>query len=222
MRTWMKLLLISAIACGVAALIWLALGETSAFQRTPDIIGAALMGWFAIPLLALIALSVRALAVKWAPKNVPGHVLLLMIIIAMFGFSANLFKHVRTLGWLTEVVRTDQLKITEDQRYEYQIELVNLFQRNSKARLYLRDTSTGEEMRIPVDIRTRDIRVLAHEEAWGLLEPAGVRDRYILTTTRELLIPVESFEIDVAAGTSRRRAQAERPPADAARDPDGA
>jgi len=37
------------------------------------------------------------------------------------GISTSLFENVRTIGWLTEIVWTDKLKITEDRRYEDQV-----------------------------------------------------------------------------------------------------
>jgi hypothetical protein len=206
MRRWIEYVILLALIYGIASLVWFALGATAAFQRSLDIIGTTLLMLFAIPLLLMILMFVRGWAIKWTPKNVPERIGLVLVIIVMLGFSTTLFQHVGTRGWITEMVDTDALKKTEDRKYEYRIELVNLFQRNSKARLYLRDTETGEEKRIPVDIRTREIRALSigEDTHWGMLEPADAENRYILTTTSDLRIHRETFEIDVEAGTARR------------------
>lgn len=60
-------------------------------------------------------------AKKWTPKNSLEKVVLILIIVAMLGISTSLFENVRTIGWLTEIVWTDKLKITEDRRYEGQV-----------------------------------------------------------------------------------------------------
>ncbi len=115
-------------------------------------------------------------------------------------------KNVNTAGWITEIVRTDPLKLTQDEEYEYQLELVNLFQRNSKARLYVKSVETAEVKRIPIAIRTKDIEVIfsGKDTHWVKLEPSGESDIYILNTTKRLTEPEETFEVNIKKGTSRR------------------
>ncbi|MCM1988850.1 hypothetical protein [Oceanirhabdus seepicola] len=100
-------------------------------------------------------------------------------------FSVFLIQSVNTQGWLTEKITSDPLKITSDEKYEYRIDLINVYQINSRARLYIRNVSTGEEMNIAIDIQTDKIATLMISEDidWVIMEPSGVSDRYILYTT---------------------------------------
>lgn len=109
-------------------------------------------------------------------------------------------------GWFKDTIRSDTLKNTTDQRYEYRIDLVNLFQKNSYATLYLKNTASGEEKNIPIDIQTKKITGIGIKEInnWGTLEPTDIFSLYILSTTEELRVPEEKFEIDIKKGTSSR------------------
>ncbi|GKU78189.1 hypothetical protein L3i20_v225860 [Paenibacillus sp. L3-i20] len=111
-----------------------------------------------------------------------------------------MFKYVDTGGWLEEEVTTDSLQITSDNTYEYQLELINLFQKNSHARLYLKSTSTDEEIRIPLNIPVKEIVVLFVEENYHLsmLEATSEADIYILHPTSKLPFPDEVYKIDSA------------------------
>ncbi|MNJ49660.1 hypothetical protein D3C77_449050 [compost metagenome] len=120
--------------------------------------------------------------------------------------SAVLIQSVNTHGWTNEKIRSDTLKISADGKYEYRVDLINLFQRNGHARLYLKNVSTGEETYITTEIQVRKIKTLAVGEVnhWIKLEPTDNVSHYILNTTKELGIPEEKFEIDIATRTSRK------------------
>jgi len=108
---------------------------------------------------------------------------------------------------VNEKIESDSVKVTVDKKYEYRIDLINLFQRNSHARLYLKDLGSGKETYIPVDIQTSKIvgLVVGKVNHWVMLEPTDNSfQQYILYTTRELGIPEEKFKIDTIAGTSSR------------------
>ncbi len=121
-------------------------------------------------------------------------------------FSVFLFKGVHIQGWLTEKITSDSLKVTSDKKYEYRIDLINVFQKNSRGRLYVKNVASGEEMSIPIDIHTSRIVGLGIKKVnnWVMIEPTDESSRYILYTTKELGIPEEKFEIDVGTSTSRR------------------
>lgn len=120
--------------------------------------------------------------------------------------SVYLIQSVSTQGWLTEKITSDSLKITEDDKYEYRVDLINVFQKNSHARLYVKSAATGEEISIPVDIHTDKIVGLGIKKInnWVIMKPSNESNRYSLYTTKELGIPEEIFEIDLLTGTSKR------------------
>ncbi|MGZ4106614.1 MAG: hypothetical protein ACXVDE_03865, partial [Tumebacillaceae bacterium] len=80
-------------------------------------------------------------------------------------------------------------------------------QGNSHARLYVKNVATGKETSIPVEIHTERIKGLSENSRgthWVQLTPTGTPDRYQLTTTDYLRIPMEKFDIDIGTGTSKR------------------
>lgn len=134
----------------------------------------------------------------------------LAIIILTSIFTRTLFLNVDPEGWLTENVRSDDVQTTSDGKYEYRLELINLFQRNSYARLYTKDMFTGSGMIIPINIRTKEMNaiIISPDETthWVEMKPSDIVEIYTLTTTEELDInrPVEKFEVDMKAKTSQR------------------
>ena len=83
-----------------------------------------------------------------------------------------------------------------------------MFQRNSYARLYIKDLSTLEETSFPVDISTNEIDAVTmptiHTDkeyiefcAWIYLTPSDILNTYILTTTSNLSDKIERFEINM-------------------------
>ncbi|MCQ6557321.1 hypothetical protein NNL21_01280 [Paenibacillus mendelii] len=95
---------------------------------------------------------------------------------------------------------------TADGQYEYQVELINLFQRNSYARLYLKNVNTAEETRIPVDLAVNEIKGLSVGKVnyWVSIELNPVSDNYLMITTTDFPLPGEEYEIDVPNGTAVR------------------
>ncbi|GAA0352391.1 hypothetical protein [Bacillus horti] len=84
--------------------------------------------------------------------------------------------------------------------------MINVFQRNSHAQLYLKNISTGEEKNIPTDIQTKKMVGLRVKDVnhWVILEPSDGLHQYTLSTTKELGIPIEKFEINVNTGAVKR------------------
>ncbi|WP_262679040.1 hypothetical protein [Paenibacillus sp. J5C2022] len=185
---WMIVILLSS-----AAVAWFILGSTANFQLGMDLVSTVIFVYFGIPSILLITLSIVLLFKGWIPPS-PWYIIAVSIVIlCMLSLSPTLFKYVDTSGWLDENVTTDSLQITTDNMYEYQIELINLFQKNSYARLYLRSTSTDEEIRIPLDLPVKDIVVLFVEKNnnWIKLEKTSEEDIYIVLTTSQFSFPDE-------------------------------
>lgn len=197
-----RVIWILAILINLSAVMWFIFGTTANFQRGMDLISTVIFVYFGIPSTLLIILSIILLFKGWIPSFPWGIVAVSIIILGMLSLSPTLFKNVNTSGWLEENVTTDSLQITTDNTYEYQIELINLFQKNSYARLYLKSTSTDEEIRIPLDIPVKEIVVLFVEKNYHLimLEATTEADIYILHTTSKFPFPEEKYKIDVKKG----------------------
>lgn len=194
-----KALWIVAVLINLSAVTWFILGSTANFQRGVDLISTVIFSYFGIPSFLLIILSITLLLKGWSPSSTRGTIGVLIIIVGMLSLSPALFKNVSTSGWLEEKVTTDTLQITSDNTYEYQLEIINLFQKNSYARLYLKSTSTGEEIRIPLDIPVKEMAVLFVEKNYHLitLEATSEEEFYILHPTSKLPFPDEIYKIDL-------------------------
>jgi hypothetical protein len=204
---WLKILWVVAIVISFASLAWFLLGSTANFQRSLDLIATITLIFFWIPSLVLTILAILLLIKGWTPSSNGAYAGFFFGVILLLLLSVFLVKGVNTNGWLTERITSDSLKITSDKKYEYRIDLINVFQKNSRARLYVKNVSTGKEMDVPVDIHTKKIVVLMTRKEgmdWVLMEPTDSPDRYNLFTAEELDIPQEQFEIDVVTETSRR------------------
>jgi len=208
MPVWFRILIIAFILIGTSSFLWLLLNTTAYFQRGMDILGTTYLVLVGIPILLLSLLLTVLLFKGWAPVVKSGYIVYVLAIVIIIAISAVIVHVVDSYGWTVERIRSDTLKVTEDGRYEYNIELVNLFQRSSYARLYLKDIDTGEEMYIRTDLQTREIHgiTISHGEDyhWVRLESTDEDYRYILSTTERLRIPPEKLEINIRDGTSTR------------------
>lgn len=195
----LRVIWVGAILINLSAVIWFILGTTANFQRGIDLVSTVILVYFGIPSILFIILSFVLLFKGGFPSSVWSTVIVSIMILCMLSLSPTLFKSVNTSGWLTENIVTDTLQTTADGQYEYQLELVNLFQKNSSSRLYLKNISTGEETRISLQLPTRDIHMLPNEKMNFrlFLEVTSEQDMYILHTTPQLPTPLEKYKVDV-------------------------
>lgn len=206
MPIWLRLLLIGIIIFSAFSFVWFLLGSTAYFQRGMDIIGTTYLWGAGVPVLLFAVVFTILLIKEWTPTSGVDYVGICVGVGLSILLSAVLIQSVNTHGWANEKIRSDTLKISADGKYEYRVDLINLFQRNGHARLYLKNVSTGEETYISTEIQVRKIKTLAVGEVnhWIKLEPTDNVSHYILNTTKELGIPEEKFEIDIATRTSRK------------------
>lgn len=206
MKVWLRILMILSIIFSASSFVWFLLGSTAYFQRGMDIIGTTFLWGGGVPVLLFAVLFIVLLIKGWTPTSRVDYVGICLVVVLSTVLSVALFQSVRTHGWANEKIKSDSIKITADEKYEYRIDLINLFQRNSHARLYLKDIESGEEMYIPIDIQTRKIVGLGVSKVnhWVELEAMDNASYYILYTTKDLGIPEEEFKIDITAGTSSR------------------
>lgn len=206
MRVWIIIPILVVILFSLASFVWFLAGSTAYFQRGMDIIGTTYLWGAGIPVLLFAAMFALLLIKGWIPASGGGYVGISVGLLLSILISISLIQSVSTNGWAKERMESDSLKVTADGKYEYRIDLFNLFQKNSHAQLYLKDVSTGEEIYIPTEIQSRKIKGLAVGKGhhWVRLEPTDNATLYILSTTKELPIPEEKFEIDMRAGTASR------------------
>lgn len=206
MPIWLRLSVIAIIILSASSFLWFILGATANLQREMDIIGTTYLLMVGIPVLLFAIFFTRLLIKRWTPTSGVHYIGVYIGLVILALLSVVLIQSVSSHDWTKVKIKSDSLKITDDGNYEYRIDFINLFQRNSNARLYLREVGTGEEKYIPINIQTRKIEALRVSKVnhWIILEPTNEPSRYFLSTTKELRIPEEKFEIDIRAGTSSR------------------
>ncbi|MFD0961225.1 hypothetical protein [Paenibacillus chungangensis] len=207
MQVMFRLLLIVVILFSASSFIWFILGSTAYFQRGMDILGTTYFWGAGIPVLLFAILFITLLIKGWTPTSGGQYTALFIGLLVSVLLSVALIQSVNTHGWANEKIESDTVKITADNKYEYRINLINLFQRNSHARLYLRDVGSGKVIYIPVGIQTNKIKGLGVGKVnhWVKIEPSDIESQYILSTTKDLgRLPEEKFKIDILAGTSSR------------------
>lgn len=207
MQVLLRFLLIVVILLSASSFVWFLLGSTAYFQRGMDIMGTAYFWGAGIPVLLFAILFTRLLIKGWTPTSGGQYTAVFIGLLVSVLLSAALMQSVNTHGWANEKIESDSVKVTADNKYEYRIDLINLFQRNSHARLYLKDMGSGTVIYIPVDIQTNKIIGLrvGKFNHWVRLEPSDIASQYILYTTKDLgRLPEEKFKIDILAGTSSR------------------
>ena len=214
---WIVSVIIVAIS-----MLWYLFGTTAFFQRNIDLVMTVVYVFVWFPAFLYVAVSLVCIAKGFFPVTPARQtVLAIFVMLVAFVFFFSLFVPVFTrgyvAGWLTESVVRDSIQTTSDLKYEYHLVLINVFQRNSRARLHIKNILTGVETYIPLDMHTREIRWFTtprsghlEEEnlwrAWTRMYPTDDENIYILTT-RETLArgrALEVFEINTATGTARR------------------
>ena len=204
------------IAVGIVfvSMIWFLLGSTACFQRSIDLVTTVIFIIAWVPALCFIVFSLLAIKKNLIPnKKLFKIILTISIILISSIFTSTFINNASPYGWLKEIVDEDYMQITLDEKYEYRLEIINRFQKNSYVRVYLKEISDGEEMRLKLDIPARDIYVVSGgidsiypepeiPPVWSKLIPTDNESIYILTTT-DLFDNDKSyrFYVDVESNT---------------------
>lgn len=157
MAIWLKFLLILLMIFNLSSFVWFLLGSTAYFQRGMDIMGTTYLWGAGIPVLLIKIVFTIFLFKGWIPTSRGDYIGICVWMVLSILLSFVLIQSVSTHGWANEKISSDSLKITSDGKYEYRVNLINLFQKNSHARLYLKDVHSGEEIYISTGIQTRKI-----------------------------------------------------------------
>ncbi|WP_339279771.1 hypothetical protein NYE40_08295 [Paenibacillus sp. FSL W8-1187] len=193
-----------SVAINSCAIIWFVLGNTANFQRNLDLVTTVILAICGIPSVILIILSLFMLkhgGVK-SPVSMLGVISMMAIMIFL---SKPLYENVNTSGWLTDEINADTKQITADNQYEYDVELVNIFQRNSSVRLRLKSLHSHEEQRIKLELpRVNGLIMNSKENFFTTLQPTDDPNLYILKTLPLSPFPEVKFKVDVKNGKANK------------------
>jgi len=177
---------------------WMLLGFTANFQRTIDLVGTVMLFLIGIPLTVLSSVSLYFCLSKKASPGSVMQIVIIVLSIVMISMAWHTVNRISAEGWLEEAVAADTIKTTSDDKYQYCIEIINIFQRNSYSRLFIKNIESGDEKRIEIDLPVDRIGALVLDDVnWAYLEPTDTINIYHLSTTKELPFPIEHFEINL-------------------------
>lgn len=188
------------------AVLWFLFGTTAFFNRGVDLVSTVMFIIVWLPAVLLIIASLVLLIKGWMP-NPSSEVAAIIVIIAIsISLSSFLFYLGSPYGWLIPRVTRDWMQTTSDGIFEYRIELINQFQRNSQTRLYVKNTLSGKEKTIYLNISTDEFSGMGIEDSsspppnlMSSMMPTEMEYIYILTTQRVLVGVTGKFEIDMEA-----------------------
>ncbi|MCL2284908.1 MAG: hypothetical protein FWC32_00920 [Firmicutes bacterium] len=216
-----KVIWIVAIALNAVALAYFIVGSTAFFNRAfPDVAWGYYFVVIGFPVMILMIISIVCLVFGWIPRRTDTQITLITVTILITSLTVVLgaILPIQTEGWLTERVATLKhspsgitiMRTTDDNKYEYFLEIINSGQRNSRAQLFVKNVVTGEEARILLDtgreiISTRMVSTPNEAETWAYLVSSDISPSiYILTTTQSINFEITSFEICMETKTSRK------------------
>lgn len=200
-----KCFLIVSSVINFISLIWFVLGTTSNFNRGIDLATTILFFYPVLPSIPMLIASIYLIIiVKDESMTTFKSYLSKMLPIGLLLISIPLILNVNTSGWLTKNIKQDLKQITIDGKYEYCMQLVNLFQKNSYARLYLKDTGSEKGIYILLDIPTREIGGLSLDKFFSRLEPTPDSNIYKLITTNESPFPEIQYHLYIREQEAER------------------
>ncbi len=205
MLSWLKISLGTLGVCGVALVVWMLLGYTANFQRTPDLVATVTLFMIALPLFLLSLLCLLSVTGSKIRLRLPLHLVLSGATVLMGIVAWNDARTIDRVGWLEPYVQSDTLKITQDGRYVYQVEVANLAQRNRSARLFVEKREGGWEQRIPLKLSAQEMRDMVYSGSdWGQLAAGEGDYDFVLSPTDEMPEADWQFEVDLKNGQAHK------------------
>ena len=205
----------------LAILRWI-YGMTSGFNRIPDLIQTILIVIAVVPLLAMVIISIAFTASVKTSKKETRYVAPIVLGV----FTALIAGYILSIPMNTDDrVVGDTMRPTDDGLFEYRVEIINPFQRNTRIRVLVREESSQEEILIYLNIPAREIgghTDISGNTIWARMESLGMEGQYVLRfpaglsfrniyingisyRTRELFtVGDSSFLIDIPNRTATR------------------
>lgn len=205
---WMKIFLGTVVVVNFAAFVYFMFGSTANFQRGYDLVNTVMLVFFGGPSLILNVLAMVVIFKGWTPLAESRYVLSFLMAGALLFLAYQLVNAVSPIGWLEDNIVSDPPRMTSDQQYEYRIDIINPFQKNSREQLHIRQISTGKESNIPIDLLNEDDVYktgMGDQWAWALLQPTEREDYYRMVTTEDLNMNEQRvYLVNVRQGAAER------------------
>ncbi|ODP30224.1 hypothetical protein PTI45_00294 [Paenibacillus nuruki] len=197
---------IIAITINVLSLLWLVVGSTANFQSSMDIVARYTLFSVGIFSIILISLSIFYL-IKTKKQNIgiAGCAVALVFSLFLLGCSSMNQEGVVDKEWFRDSVNKDPIKSTTDGKYDYRLKIINRGQKNVRQQLYVKELATKQEKYIDIPIKMEPsygYSLGTGDWAWARLKNTDHINEYILTTTSELGVPIQSFKMNTYEGSA--------------------
>jgi len=204
------------MVCSLALLFWL-LGITAGFQRSILQIDIVTLVFFVFAWIPIFVWTIITFIFLRGGSNaaVPIVFLQCIFVLCLFIFHLRVIRDITSIeadmlfyakGWIIENVTEGIVQISDDKKFEYRLDLINIFQRNSRARLFVRNLETKEEknIRLPMDTRRIYGFTQSRYNPWIRMESTDIPYHYIVRTVGgfDQQLNAETYKIDMRARTA--------------------
>jgi len=168
----------SSLTMGIA-ILWFLLGTTANFQRGIDLVTTIK---FIVIWLPAIIFLILPLFVRKRPNRVAFSFFIWPLIGIHFFLAIQLFNSVEIEGWLKDSVSSEPIQTTTDGLYNYRLELINMYQKNSSARLLIQDMRTKQDIYIPIEVEGEEVQRNWQEKGgnWSWSSLSALTDNNLL------------------------------------------
>ncbi|WP_270170240.1 hypothetical protein [Paenibacillus sp. SYP-B4298] len=168
----------SSLMMGIA-ILWFLLGTTANFQRGIDLLTTIK---FIVIWLPAIIFLILPLFVRKRPNRVAFSFFIWPLIGIHFFLAIQLFNSVEIEGWLKDSVSSEPIQTTTDGLYNYRLELINMYQKNSSARVLIQDMRTKQDIYIPIEVEGEEVQRNWQEkgEGWSWSSLSALTDNNLL------------------------------------------
>ena len=196
-----KCILYSCIIINILSIVIYYIGATALFRRGIDLVRTVEFILIFGQTFIITSLSILIIFIS-KNKRISLLFYVLLIIIHIY-ISIYAIINTNTKGWIEDIVFEDNIQITSDSKYRYDIELINWFQSNRSIRLHINNIETDENIYIPLDIIVdeNEMGYSGAYAAWSRLIATDNENIYLLETTKEFentfKVEIKKFEIDL-------------------------
>lgn len=158
MSSWIKWIWSAAVLVNLAVFIWFLVETTSNFQRSLDLVGMPIMLLCGIPSLMIHMISIVVLIRKWNSQLSISNMIYGVVFIFILMFCTPAFINALEHTVKPERVESDPVSRTSDEKYEYNLEIINMSQRNNQVNLIVKEVSNqADQLTISLALDAKEI-----------------------------------------------------------------
>lgn len=159
MSSWIKWIWSVMVLVNLAVFIWFLVETTSNFQRSLDLVGMPIMLLCGIPSLMIHMISIVVLIRKWNSQLSISNMIYGVVFIFILMFCTPAFINALEHTVKPERVESDPVSRTSDEKYEYNLEIINMSQRNNQVNLIVKEVSNqADQLTISLALDAKRLR----------------------------------------------------------------